>query len=165
MESNYRKLDTPEMAKSLRDASIAHNLPLLWAAADRLEHLLKELGDATACPPRRIMAHEIPYANRPSVYDRALAVFGKTTQLTVALEELSEAQKEICKMLRGDGDLHHLAEEIADALIMLEQVQRIFGISEEMTRAWMSQKVSRLQDKVAYAESHRYGDRERGDDQ
>ena len=53
---------------------------------------------------------------RQEVYRQARDVFGAQAQLVVALEELSEAQKEICKFLRGKGDPEHLAEEIADAL-------------------------------------------------
>ena len=39
--------------------------------------------------------------DRQEVYRQARNVFGAQAQLVVALEELSEAQKEICKFLRG----------------------------------------------------------------
>ena len=63
--------------------------------------------------------NEIGYEQRKSVYLDALTAYGTRNQLIVAVEELSECQKEICKVLRGDGDLEHLAEEVADATIML----------------------------------------------
>lgn len=85
----------------------------------------------------------IPYEERAKVYREALETFGTTTQLIVALEELSEVQKEICKTCRGDGNMLHLAEEIADATIMLEQLRQIFDINEEVSEA-MDAKVARL---------------------
>jgi hypothetical protein len=65
----------------------------------------------------------------------------------VAVEELSEVQKEICKVLRGKGDIAHLAEEIADATIMLEQLRLFFALNDEVC-AQMDAKVSRLAEKV-----------------
>lgn len=60
------------------------------------------------------------------LYHRAIETYGIRNQWAVAVEELAELQKEICKMLRGGGDIAHLAEEIADAKIMIEQLIIIF---------------------------------------
>lgn len=87
--------------------------------------------------------NKIDYKKRLKIYAGALDVFGRDHQLTVALEELSEVQKEICKILRGEGNALALAEEVADATIMLEQVRQIFGINEEVCRV-MDYKVARL---------------------
>lgn len=89
----------------------------------------------------------INYEGRGEVYDKAAIAYGIEAQLIVALEELSEAQKEICKMLRGKGDIDHLAEEIADATIMLEQVRRIYDINEQVCSK-MDEKVVRLLERV-----------------
>ena len=78
--------------------------------------------------------NKIPYTTRREVYIQAVALNGLEEQLTVAIEELSEVQKEICKVMRGDGNLEHLAEEIADATIMLEQVRLMFGLNEMVCR-------------------------------
>lgn len=83
------------------------------------------------------------YEARCLVYDRALDAYGPDVQLTVALEELSEAQKEICKMLRGMGNIEHLVEEVADAEIMLEQVKNIFSI-EDLVDEVAEKKLDRL---------------------
>ena len=91
--------------------------------------------------------NEINYEGRALIYTGALRVYGETNQLTVALEELSEAQKEICKALRGQVNLEHLAEEVADATIMLEQVRLMFGINEMVCR-YMDAKVRRLTDRM-----------------
>lgn len=91
--------------------------------------------------------NKIPYEERAKVYTDALATFGVNLQLVVALEELSEVQKEICKALRGGANMFHLAEEVADATIMLEQVRQIFCINEEVCKA-MDAKVLRLRQRI-----------------
>lgn len=95
----------------------------------------------------------ITYEERAGVYTEALETFGMTSQLVIALEELSEAQKEICKILRGGGSLPHLVEEIADATIMLEQVRLIFCINEDVSKA-MDNKVARLQQRIDAEHEH-----------
>lgn len=96
--------------------------------------------------------NQIPYDKRAETYAEALATFGPNIQLVVALEELSEVQKEICKALRGGASVYHLAEEVADATIMLEQVRQIFGINDEVCRA-MDAKVLRLQQRIENAQA------------
>lgn len=91
--------------------------------------------------------NRITYEQRVQTYTNALIRYGDKGQLTVALEELSECQKEICKVLRGCGNLEHLAEEIADATIMLEQVRLMFGLNEEVCRK-MDEKVLRLDNRL-----------------
>lgn len=92
------------------------------------------------------MSH-IPYDERVKTYTNALVTFGEKNQCIVAVEELSEVQKEICKVLRGKDNLDHLAEEIADATIMLEQIRLIFGIND-LTNEWIDIKVKRLDDNM-----------------
>ena len=89
--------------------------------------------------------------DRQEVYRQALDVFGAEAQLVVALEELSEAQKEICKFLRGKGDPEHLTEEIADAQIMLEQVQMLCGIDDGAVQEQMDSKIERLRGRIKEA--------------
>ena len=72
---------------------------------------------------------------------------GWQQQAVVALEELSEAQKEICKFLRGQGDREHLAEELADAEIMLMQMEMVFGLTGSVGK-WIEAKAQRLADRL-----------------
>lgn len=58
--------------------------------------------------------NQIPFDERKKVYLNAMIAYGDRAQMIVALEELSELQKEICKILRGGENISHLAEEIAD---------------------------------------------------
>ena len=91
--------------------------------------------------------NKIPYEERQKVYTNALIAYGEEAQCIVAIEELSECAKEICKVLRGKGDREHLAEEIADATIMLEQLRYFFGINEDVCE-WMDSKIKRLDAKL-----------------
>lgn len=87
--------------------------------------------------------NKIPYEQRQQIYTNALVAYGEEMQMVVAIEELSECAKEICKVLRGKGNTDHLAEEIADATIMLEQLRYIFGINNQVCNA-MDEKILRL---------------------
>ena len=77
------------------------------------------------------------------IYDAARKEYGDRNQCIVAIEELSELQKELTKYLRGEGNREHIAEEIADALIMIEQIIEIFGISE-CVQKYKNNKIYRL---------------------
>lgn len=92
----------------------------------------------------------VSYDERRQVYKDAIAAFGETKQMIVAIEELSEVQKEICKILRGGEDFSHLAEEIADATIMLEQLRLIFDVNDQVCE-YMDAKVRRLTERVGGA--------------
>lgn len=87
--------------------------------------------------------NKIPYEQRAQVYTNALICFGEKVQMVMALEELSEVQKEICKRMRGYANDEHLAEEIADATIMLEQMRLFFGLNDLVCEK-MDEKVKRL---------------------
>ena len=91
--------------------------------------------------------NKILYEERKIIYDRALEQYGPEAQMIVALEELSECQKEICKVLRCKGDMEHLAEEIADATIMLEQMRQLFGLNE-LVCGKMDEKILRLEQRL-----------------
>ena len=56
----------------------------------------------------------------------AIDTYGAVMQITVAFEEMSELQKELCKHLRGSGSQENIAEEIADVEILMEQMKMIF---------------------------------------
>lgn len=91
--------------------------------------------------------NKIAYDERLEVYTKALETYGEMIQMVVALEELSECQKEICKFMRGFGNAGNLAEEIADATIMLEQMRYIFGVNELVCQK-MDEKIIRLDNRL-----------------
>lgn len=55
---------------------------------------------------------------------------GASTEVDVAIEEMSELTKELVKHRRGKRNILHIAEEIADVEIMLEQLKMIFKCSD-----------------------------------
>lgn len=87
------------------------------------------------------------------IYDRALHKWGAANQMVVALEEMAELQKELCKNMRGIGNTEHIAEEIADVQIMLEQMILLFDVEdtvEEYKKAKLRRLEERLNDEVDY---------------
>jgi NTP pyrophosphatase (non-canonical NTP hydrolase) len=94
----------------------------------------------------------IPYSTRQEVYKKAQHQFGNTNQTIVAIEELSELAKELCKLIRypHEADIQCLAEEMADVTIMLEQIRQMYDINDEVC-SWMDYKVARLQERVMEA--------------
>lgn len=97
--------------------------------------------------------NKIHYEERVKTYTNALITYGERNQCIVAIEELSECQKEICKVLRNNGDMDHLAEEIAYATICLEQIRMIFGLNDTVCRK-MDEKVARLDENLRKEAHH-----------
>ena len=79
------------------------------------------------------------------ILQQAILKFGVKAQLNVALEELAELQKEICKQFRGQGVRNNIIEEVADVYIMLEQIKLIFEVSNEELIKAKTKKLMRLQ--------------------
>lgn len=77
------------------------------------------------------------------VYLEAIKTFGALPQMVIVMEECSELQKEISKIIREKGDLGNLAEEIADVEIMLEQLKLIFTLHDKVTTK-KGEKIERL---------------------
>ena len=72
-----------------------------------------------------------------------IKLYGKEMQMVVAVEELGELQKEVLKALRQRANPKHIAEEIADVEIVLEQLKVMFPeVMEDIDRIKM-EKVKR----------------------
>lgn len=95
--------------------------------------------------------NKINYEDRKKVYQAALRKWGVGLQTMMAVEEMSELTKEICKIKRGKMDLDALADEIADVTIMLEQLREIYGLNDAVCDH-MDAKILRLQSRVGGAE-------------
>lgn len=83
------------------------------------------------------------YINETEVLQRALDNYSSQAQIVMVFEEMSELQKELCKYLRGLGSFEHIAEEIADVEIMLEQLKMLFCCADDV-RDVRRRKVERL---------------------
>lgn len=73
----------------------------------------------------------------------AIDKYGEDQQIIVAIEELSELQKELTKHLRGEGNQKHIAEEMADVRIILSELGFIFNNFEKVME-WEGVKLNRL---------------------
>ena len=85
--------------------------------------------------------------NQESVYVKLIEKY-KDKQLIVAIEELSELQKELCKTLRGNINKENIIEELADVLIMLDQVKIYFKIEDDEIRDIIDQKIERTKERL-----------------
>lgn len=63
--------------------------------------------------------------------------------LVVAMEELSELQKEISKALRDKLNIVNLTEEIADVEIVAEKLKKKFNINDLDIEKWKKYKLTR----------------------
>lgn len=81
---------------------------------------------------------------------KALDKYGNN-QVIVAIEELSELQKELTKYLRGNLNTEHLIEEIADCIIMIDQMILKFNIGGMGSKLqdYIDQKLERLKERMA----------------
>lgn len=82
-----------------------------------------------------------------SLHRSAIDTFGEQNQIIVAIEELSELQKELCKLLRGQYHISDMSEEMADVEIMLEQLKMIFNNWDDIEH-WKLTKLLRLQGSI-----------------
>ena len=87
------------------------------------------------------------HIDESEVLQRALDTYGSLPQIVMIFEEMSELQKELCKYLRGRGSFEHIAEEIADVEIMLEQMMMLFCCADDV-RDWRRRKVARLKKRL-----------------
>lgn len=97
--------------------------------------------------------NQISYEERQKVYMNALITYGDRKQMVKCLEELAECQQAICKILIGGENFDHLAEEIADATIVLEQMRLLFNINDRVCE-YMDAKVKRLDDNLRKGGGH-----------
>lgn len=84
---------------------------------------------------------------RDEILKKALQHYGANSQRIVAIEEMSELTKELCKVSRGEENDAHIAEEIADVRIMLDQMEILFDCAGAAA-AYQAAKVERLRKRL-----------------
>lgn len=87
--------------------------------------------------------------------DEAIKHYGDTHQKVVAMEEMSELIKEISKDIRGQGNIDHITEEVADVYIMLMQLEKMYGITLSALHAKINKKLERLKERITNEQEHR----------
>ena len=86
--------------------------------------------------------------NKVEVIRKAIYTYGEDAQLWMVIEEMNELSKEICKYKRGKGKEANMTDEIADVLIMIEQLVIICGISIESINEQIDFKIRRLEERL-----------------
>lgn len=88
--------------------------------------------------------------NQRAIMAELISHYGKEPQKRMVLEEMAELQKEICKDMRGKPNQEAITEEVADVLIMLEQVQMMYRIDEtklhEITNSKLRRQLKRMEE-------------------
>lgn len=71
------------------------------------------------------------------------------TQMIIAIEELSELQKEICKKLRNHNNINNenIEEEVADVLIVIAQIIDYYELNTENIEKIIDQKLQRTKER------------------
>lgn len=99
------------------------------------QHLYEELLDAVIYL-RRTTATE-------QWIDQAVDIFGSQKQMTKAIEEMAELQKELAKNILGADNEDAVREEIADVLVTMAQMVYLFDINGRIEQI-KQQKINRL---------------------
>lgn len=81
-------------------------------------------------------------------YKQAISAYGEKAQKLMEIEEMSELTKEICKDFRGKLNREHLIEEMADVLIMLDQMLLMYEISGDEIQQMRERKIERLKERL-----------------
>ena len=86
------------------------------------------------------------------LYNKVLDEFGLTAQTLMLAEECSELVKACSKMARDKGfwmiKRKAIAEELADVMIMCEQMMQFHSITPEMVKEVKPQKLQRLAERL-----------------
>ena len=90
-----------------------------------------------------------------AICQAALETFGKELQVTMAIEEMSELTKELCKNSRGQENTTHIAEEIADVEIMLQQMVMLFDCAGQV-ETFRRYKLERLAGRIKEVKEHEH---------
>ena len=78
-----------------------------------------------------------PFIIDYDLLESCIRIYGKRSQIDMAIEEMSELTKALLKERRITDEYEtsdRIAEEMADVIIMLEQLMMIFDNSEEIQK-------------------------------
>lgn len=153
-----RGLEYHQIQKKLREAGDQITLRLLeirdedereaWLekTMDISIHALREESNADEGRPPVMTTEE-----RRALLDRAITAYGAPAQMDMAVEEMAELTKAICKIKRAQAGcevtaaIGNVIEEMADVQIMLDQLRIIFHRStEEVEEAKLERLKNRL---------------------
>ena len=79
---------------------------------------------------------------------KELLLLNSSAQMIVAIEELSELQKELTKALRNKIDRVAILEEYVDVTIMLEQIKILYELNDKDINLMKKMKLDRLRERL-----------------
>lgn len=85
--------------------------------------------------------------DQESLYRKAITCYGFPAQAAMAVEECSELTNAICKFRRGRVSDDDIITEIADVMIMCEQLASYFG--KEKIELEKERKLERLKERLS----------------
>jgi NTP pyrophosphatase (non-canonical NTP hydrolase) len=75
----------------------------------------------------RMNMNQMNQEREAKILEGAIAKWGAEAQITKAIEELGELTVELARYMNGLGNTDAIREEMADAFIMLNQLELLFG--------------------------------------
>ena len=82
---------------------------------------------------------------KEEIYSGAIKHWGMELQIGMLMEEIGELMVVINRFRRGRIQDHNkIAEEMADVIIMIEQIAYLFKIDEKIIEEWKSVKLDKL---------------------
>jgi NTP pyrophosphatase (non-canonical NTP hydrolase) len=88
------------------------------------------------------------YQETIDTYKKAIKTYGEKAQKLMAIEDMSELTKEICKDFRGQLNREHLIEEMADVTITIYQLLMMYEISDKEIQQMCERKMERLKERM-----------------
>lgn len=85
--------------------------------------------------------------DQESLYRKAITCYGFPAQAAMAVEECSELTNAICKFRRGRVSDDDIITEIADVMIMCEQLASYFG--KDKVALEKKKKLERLEERLS----------------
>ena len=85
------------------------------------------------------------------ILEKAIKHYGNENQMMQTMEELSELSVAISKCLRYKDDIearNNLVEEVADVLIMIDQLKIIMNIKDYEIECYRRYKLGRLERRI-----------------
>lgn len=87
-----------------------------------------------------------------NIISNSIQHYGRNNQSTVCMEECAELIQAISKAKRGKIDCDNLTEEIADVLICIEMLKKMYMISDEKINKWIEKKQAREAERISQHE-------------
>ena len=145
----YSKRKARERLKEYEDTGLEPEIVVL------LKHIVEDaFGDKPDFVDhiRDLLQAEKDGRDAQELYRLALTTWGPDAQTIMMFEEMSELQKELCKHARGKDNREAIADEIADVLIMLEQMMILHDCGQDV-KEHKAAKLKRLASRLPHEEA------------